>query len=194
MLDCVTAKRQRNTLLLLFALCMCVCVCVCVCACVCVCVCVWGGGVCVCVYVYVFVCVCVCTYSRSHGKIAITVQSSPFEQMAFSVHRSRKLRSPFSSHPARQPFSEQTANDMIGYSLSNDWNAVSGTPAIGKFLPSDRNAVRLAAPDVPERRYREHQQWTNAVFGTSLVGGFAYLAPGDLLWVIKIRMPFLERR
>ena len=37
---------------------------------------------------------------------------------------------------------------MIGYSLSNNWNAVSGTPAIGKFLPSDRNAVRLAAPDV----------------------------------------------
>ena len=68
--------------------------------------------------------------------------------LPFSVHHSRKRRSPFSSHPAGQPFSEQTASDMIGYSLSNDWNAVSGMPAIGKFLPSDRNAVRLAGPDV----------------------------------------------
>ena len=50
------------------------------------------------------------------------------------VHRSRKRRSPFSSHPAGQPFSEQTVSDMIGYSLSNDWNAVSGTPGIGKFF------------------------------------------------------------
>ena len=37
---------------------------------------------------------------------------------------------------------------MIGYSLSNDMNAVSGTPAIGKYLLSDRIAVRLAALDV----------------------------------------------
>ena len=81
------------------------------------------------------------------------------------------------------------ASDMIGYSLSNDWNAVSGMPAIGKFLPSDRNAIRLAAPDVntvsrtvnntnasvnsypaprgdvrPERRHQERQQRENAVF------------------------------
>ena len=64
--------------------------------------------------------------------------------LPFSVHRSLKRRSPFSS----QPFSEQMASDMIGYSLSNDWNAVSGTPTIGKFLPSDWNAVGLAALDV----------------------------------------------
>ena len=74
-------------------------------------------------------------YSRHHGKIAITVQHSPFTETTL----------PFSSHPASwsagQPLSEQTASDMIGYSLSNDWNAVSGTPAIGKFLPGDRNAV-----------------------------------------------------
>ena len=54
-----------------------------------------------------------------------------------SVQRSRKRCSPFSSHPAGwpaiQPFSEQKASDMIGYSLSNDWNAVSGMPAIGKI-------------------------------------------------------------
>ena len=60
-------------------------------------------------------------YSRRQGKIAITVQ--------FSVHRlngvqrSPKRRSPFSSP-------EQTASDMIGYSLSNYWNAVFGTPTI----------------------------------------------------------------
>ena len=116
---------------------MCVRVCVCVRARACVCVCV-SAHVCmfvsVCVHVHVdngYLHVCTCTYSRSHGKIAITVQ-----------------RSPFSSHPAGQLFSEQTASDMIGYSLSNDWNAVSGTPAIGKFLLSDRIAVRLVAPDV----------------------------------------------
>ena len=72
--------------------------------------------------------------------------------MAFSVQRSRKRRSPFSSHlagwSAGQPFIEQTASAIIGYSLSNDWNAVSGMPVIGKCLPSDRNAVCLAAPDV----------------------------------------------
>ena len=81
--------------------------------------------------------------------------------LPFSVHRlngvqhSRKQRSPLSNHPADwlagQPFSEQTASDIICYSLSNDWNTVSGTPAIGKFLPSDRNAVRLAVPDVNEK-------------------------------------------
>ena len=47
-----------------------------------------------------------------------------------------------------QPFSEQTARDMIGYLLSNDWNAISVTPVIGKFLPSDRNTVHLAALDI----------------------------------------------
>ena len=39
-------------------------------------------------------------------------------------------------------------SDMIGYSLSNDWNAVFGMPAIDKCLPGDRNAVRLVALDV----------------------------------------------
>ena len=58
------------------------------------------------------------------------------------IHRFLAIR------PAGQPFSEQTVSDMIGYSLSNDWNAVSGTPAIGKFVPSDRIAIRLAASDV----------------------------------------------
>ena len=56
-------------------------------------------------------------YSRCHGKIVITVQCSSFTEM--------------------------TLSDMIGYSLSNDWNAISGRPAIGKCLPSDWNAVRL---------------------------------------------------
>ena len=92
----------------------------------------------VCLYVCMFVCMYVCTVGV-------------MEKNAITVHRSRKRRSLFSSHPASwpagQPFSEQTASDMIGYSLPNDWNAVSGTPAIGKFLPSDRIAIRLAAPD-----------------------------------------------
>ena len=78
--------------------------------------------------------------------------------LPFSVHRFERC-SAFSVHgndvhcflairPAGLPFSEQTASNMIGYSLSNDWNAVTGTPAIGKFLPSDRIAFRLAAPDI----------------------------------------------
>ena len=32
----------------------------------------------------------------------------------------------------------------------------------------------------------------NAVFGMSLIGGFACSTLNDLLWVIKIRIPFLE--
>ena len=69
--------------------------------------------------------------------------------LPFSVHRLNGVqRSPFSSHPAGQTFSDQTASDMIGYSLSNYWNAVSGTPAIGTFLPSDRISVCLVAPDI----------------------------------------------
>ena len=89
-------------------------------------------------------------YSSRHGKIAITVQRSPFEWRSPFERRLPFTEMTFtvSSHPAGQPFSQQTASDMIGYSLSNDWNAVSGMPAIGKFLPSDRNAVRLAAPDI----------------------------------------------
>ena len=42
------------------------------------------------------------------------------------------------------------------------------------------------------RRNANNRQ--NAVFGTTLIGGLACPALGDLLWVIKIRMPFLERR
>ena len=68
--------------------------------------------------------------------------------LPFSIHSSRKRRLPFSSHPVGQQFSEQTTSDMIGYLLSNDWNTISGTPAIRKCLPSYRNAVCLAAPDV----------------------------------------------
>ena len=78
--------------------------------------------------------------SRCHGKFAIIV-----------LH-SLKRHSPFSSHPAGQLFSEQTASNMIGYSLSNDWNAVSGTPAIGKFLPG--GAVR-------KRRFEKIADWLN---------------------------------
>ena len=63
--DCVTAKRQRDTLLCFFfvcVVCVCMCVCVCVCVlCVCVSVCVLCVCVCVCVFVCV-VCVCVCLY------------------------------------------------------------------------------------------------------------------------------------
>ena len=91
-------------------------------------------------------------YSRGHGKIVITIQHSPFERRsAFTVHGNDVhcfLAIRPAGRPASQPFSEQTASDMIGYSLSNDSNAVSGMPAIGNFLPSDRNAVRLAAPDI----------------------------------------------
>ena len=57
-------------------------------------------------------------YSRRHGKNVITVQ--------------------------RSSFTETTLSDVIGYSLSNDWNTVSGMPAIGKCLSSVRNAVLLA--------------------------------------------------
>ena len=62
-------------------------------------------------------------YSRSHGKIAITVQCSPFElRSAFTVHGNNVHRF-LTIWPAGQLFSEQTASDMIGYSLSNDWKA-----------------------------------------------------------------------
>ena len=87
-------------------------------------------------------------YSRGHGKFAITIQRSPFERHSvFSVHGNDVHRF-LAIWLAGQPFSEQTASDIIGYSLWNDWNAASGMPAIGKCLPSDRNAVCLAAPDV----------------------------------------------
>ena len=42
--DCVTAKRQRNTLLFFALLFVCVCVCVCVCVHVCVCACYTGSN------------------------------------------------------------------------------------------------------------------------------------------------------
>ena len=42
------------------------------------------------------------------------------------------------------------------------------------------------------RRNANNRQ--NAVFEMSLIGGFCLPPLSDLLWVIKIRMPFLERR
>ena len=117
---------------------------------------VWCGGV----VWWCGVCVCVCACMRAHnvgvgvGVHVYTVGVMGKLSLLFSVHhlnsvhRSRKRRSPFSSHPAGQPFSDQTASDIIGYSLSNNWNVVCGMPAIGTFLPSDRIAVRLAAPDI----------------------------------------------
>ena len=129
---------------------VCVCVCVRVCACVrvCVCVCVYVR-VCVCVSLWCGVYVCVCAYVNACVCIKYhTVGVTEKLPLPFSIHCSRKRRSLFCSHPAGQPFSEQTASNMIGYSLSNYWNTVSGMPTIGKYLTSDRNDIRLAAPDV----------------------------------------------
>ena len=67
-----------------------------------------------------------------------------------TVGITEKLPLPFSVHyflaiqPAGQPFNEQTASDMIGYSLSNDWNTVSGMPVISKCLPNNRNVNAIS--------------------------------------------------
>ena len=100
-------------------------------------------------------------YSRHHGKIAITVQHSPFERRSALNVRGNDVHRFLATQPAGQPLSEQTVSDRIGYSLLNDWNAVYGMSAIGKILPSDRNVVLLAALDV-KRRFEKAADWLNS--------------------------------
>ena len=92
------------------------------------------------------------TYSRSHGKIAITVQRSPLEQRsAFTVHGNDVHRF-LAIRQAGQPFSEQTVSDMIGTPLLKSQRLLNFTQQSDRRLPGGAGR---------KQRFEKAADWLN---------------------------------